>query len=193
MNTPDWNADAKIILEQSIISIEDFTLAHPAEVCSFLAFGVNYYEGWISLNFDTPSNSMKKARRRASQVRQTQHRLLQYEEGWRDVRYDLARQRMNTVGMEMSDFKYYLYKEFTLPTWQTYFYSLEDSDDPSGHIVILFLKVVHDLLKEKAFSRLSISSPFLLGVQFVDDALGMLLLDILNWPEATSLDPCPVS
>jgi hypothetical protein len=90
-NIHDWRSDGQLILQESLRAIHDFASAHPAEVCSFFAFGVDYYEGWISINFDLLQNSIIKARRRASRIRQSQLTFLQQTEGWRDARYYLAR------------------------------------------------------------------------------------------------------
>jgi hypothetical protein len=178
----DIKADMQQLLQESAVAIQEFAAVHP-ETISFLAYGVNYYEGWISLNLDTATNSVKQARRRVSRIRLTHQDLLQRSDNWRDARYYLNRDRMSGVCMEIGDFQHYLSREWRFEHWADYFADLPEQEDGSGHFLILFLEVIRGLTKRKAFQNLTVSSPFFLGVQFIDDDLGMVIMDILNWPD----------
>jgi len=137
MRYPDWKCDAQTVLREARLVIQEFAATHPSETCSFLAFGVNYYEGWVSINFDTPSNSIKRARRRAFRVRQSQQMLLDREDGWKDARYYLTRERMSGINMEIASFQYSSYKVLSFDQWVDYFAALPEAEDHSGHILML--------------------------------------------------------
>jgi hypothetical protein len=87
---------------------------------------------------------------------------------------------MSGVNTEIGDFRYYLYKELRLDAWSDHFSSLDEGEDGSGHVLVLFTDVIRQLSKGKACDVLSVSSPFYVGVQYVDDDLGMVIMDILH-------------
>lgn len=84
--------------------------------------------------------------------------------------------------MEVGLFKHRCYKLLSFPNWEEHFSSISEEEDQSGHVLVMFMDVIHQLVALDAFQPMLLSSPFCVGVEFMDDDLGMVVVDIRNWP-----------
>jgi hypothetical protein len=181
MAKPDWQSAEDVLFEKSRAIIGQFSHAHPDELFSLFAFTVDSeYEG-VALNFDTPENSLKQARRDERYRVAHLKSLFALEHGWKNARYSVAHQTTRMVDWNpRGEWKYDLVAFVELPVWEDYFNSSEETPDLEGRIIVALWRVADRLIEAGAFDGLRQGSPFRIAFSFHDDET--IVLRILNWP-----------
>jgi hypothetical protein len=187
MANPNWHEIASTIVDETLVALQELGNSCSDETWLFLAYGVNFCEGSVTVNIDTPVNSAKKAKRRAWRIKESQQRILQTERTWETARYYLTRDRMSFVSLEIGEFAHYQLRHLVFDEWADYFHELgEEAEDSLSHVLVMFIEIARRLSNNQAFPHARLHSPFYLGAYFIDTDIGMLILDILRWPEEKS-------
>lgn len=192
VSEPDWQAAEDRIVVETTSAIERFAREHPNEVCSCLAFAVDCCYGDVVLCFDTLQNSLAQAKRHQREVLKDWELNLGKEHGWEEAEYYLTRTHTHNRIVEytpypVDDFKYGSVSILHFDDWDEYFGSTERDDqerNPIGHVIVLMHNVVNRLVSSGVFEQLALSSPFRVGVDFIEvKEPGIIVMRILNWPD----------
>jgi hypothetical protein len=184
LSEPDWDVAEALLTEAGRNAIENFSANHTAEPCCFCAFSVDYCFGDVVICFDTIDNSLLHAKRHEAHTLNARDTALRGERGWENAKYYLQRSWLCSYNPHTTDFKYPDFTRVHFSDWEGYFGDdqLSELPDPLGHIIVLMHKVIDKLVADRSFDRLSMSSPFRLGVEFPRDDLGLVVMRLLNWP-----------
>lgn len=63
MTNIDWASVGERLYADTLATFSRFSLDHPGEVCSHVAYHSDPHSGYVLLGFDTPANSLRVARR----------------------------------------------------------------------------------------------------------------------------------
>jgi hypothetical protein len=184
LNEPDWNAAEAVLVEKSRSAIEHFATQHPAELCSFVAFSVDYCFGEVVICFDTYDNSLLHAKRYEARTLKTWNGVLCEDRGWENAHYYIQRDRLSSHNPHTADFKYHHFARLHFSEWEAYFGNdqLPESPDPLGHVIVLLHKVISKLVAAHSFDQLKMTSPFRVGAEFPRDDHDLIVMRLLNWP-----------
>jgi len=181
MVEPDWQGAEDLLFARSQAIIQKFGQEHPDESVSFFFFTVDSEFTGVGLNFDTPANSLRKAKAHQRREVEYRNRLFALERGWRDARYFATH-----ASRQIDDFnrwgpwEYHVYEFVEVAAWAEYFYGREEASELEDRIITAVWRVVDRLVQAKTFDVLRRAAPFRIGFGFHDDA--MVVLRILDWP-----------
>jgi hypothetical protein len=185
MVVPNWSESEATLLDYSVRQIEQFAIAHPDEIASFVAYSVDYFLGNVQLCIDCPANALIRARTNEKRANKTWRMFFSDRmHGWKDAQYYVTREKMIEHSPDVGYFKYARLEGIMIPEWRDYFQNCEEEPehDPEGHIIALLWRVVDRFAENDCLKKLKQSVPLRLGFQFFDDDLGLIVLRILNWP-----------
>jgi hypothetical protein len=183
MTELDWGRAEDLLFERSREIIRQFAQAHPTELLSFFAYTVDSEYTGVALNFDTPANSLRKAKAHQRYEVDHRNRLFALAWGWENARYHVAHPTTQIDDFNrQGPWKYKLVEFVPLAAWEEYFRSSEEAPELEGRIISALWRVVDRLVEDKAFDGLRRAAPFRIGFGFHDDE--MVVLRILDWPSA---------
>jgi hypothetical protein len=180
---PDWDAAQATLVEECKRAIENFSVKHPAEVCSFFALCVDYCFGDVVICFDTYDNSLLHAKRNEVQTLKAWNAAFNDDGGWKNAKDHLLRRRICSYNPHTAEFKYPSFATVHFSDWEEYVLNEQrpEHSDPLGHVIVLMHKVISELIASRSFDRVALSSPFRIGVEFAEE-LGLVVMRLLNWP-----------
>jgi hypothetical protein len=183
LKEPAWDAAEALLVEEAERAIANFSTNHPADLCSFFAFSVDYCFGDIVICFDTYDNSLLHAKRNEVQTLKAWDAAFSDKRAWENAKYYLRRHGLCSYNPHTAEFKYPNFVTLHFSDWEGYFLNEQrpEHPDPLGHVIVLMHKVVSKLVSSRSFDRLVLSSPFYVGVEFSED-LGLVVMRLLNWP-----------
>ena len=85
MNGLDWTSIAQRIYADTVSALSGFTARHPGESCSHISYHCDPHNGYVLLGFDTPTNSLRVAKRH------------------QEDRLPFIREMLNTAGWQQED------------------------------------------------------------------------------------------
>jgi hypothetical protein len=188
MVEPGWQGAEELLFERSRAILRRFGQEHPGEPVSLFFYTVDSEFTGVGLNFDTPANSLRKAKAHQRYEVEYRNRLFASERGWRDARYFVAH-----PGRQIDDFnrrgpwKYEVFEFVELAAWEGYFNGSEEAPELEGRIITALWRVADRLVEAKAFDVLRRAAPFRIAFAFHDD--GIVVLRILDWPRVGEEEP----
>lgn len=188
MAEPDWHGAEELLFQRSQAILRRFGQEHPDEPISLFFYTVDSELAGVGLNFDTPANSLRKAKARQRYEVEYRNRLFATEGGWQDARYFIG-----YPSRQIDDFnrrgpwKYAVFDFVELAAWEQYFGGSDESPEVEGRIIVALWRVADWLVEAKAFDALRRAAPFRIAFAFHDD--GMVVLRILDWPKVGDEGP----
>lgn len=181
---PDWDAAESVLLEECRKAVDDFSMKHRDEICAFFALSIDYSFGDVSICFDTLDNSLLHAKRHQQRTLKTWDAAFAGPRGWQRAKQYIERNKLCGYGQHTAEFKYPSFATMHLSDWEEYFGSerLSEHPDPVGHVIVLVHRVVNKLVSFNSFTKLAMSSPFRVGVEFPRDEFGLVIMQLLHWP-----------
>jgi hypothetical protein len=191
MPDPDWQAAEELLLERSQAIIRQFAQEHPGEVFSIFAYSVDSMYTGVGINFDTLTNSLRKAKAKQRYEINYRNQILASDRGWQDAQY-LLKGRTREIDDFNRDgpWKYPVVAFVELVAWEQFFNrpgwdaNAIDSDilakELDGRISATLWRVVDRLLENHAFDGLQRAAPFHVLMGFHDEP--MIVMRIVDWP-----------
>jgi hypothetical protein len=195
MAESDWRQAEGILFEESQKVIREFAQKHPDTLLSLFAYTVDAEYSGVGINFDTPANSLRKAKVHQRHEIETRNRLFAPDNAWKSAHYYAA-----GAHGEIDDFnrrgpwQYEVVSFVPLAAWEQAWEEFcsnppSDEDDEAGaklegRIIVSLWRVVDRLVRSDVFDVLKRATPFRIGYAFHDAKL--VVLGILNWPELAS-------
>ena len=199
---PDWAADEQLLYSKCCEAIARFVAEHPDELCSFLAFDSEPCYGYVIIGLDTRENEVKESNRR--QAYEVENRLAQFKQptAWKNAHYYVAERQAYAHCESSGSFAYAQYENVAFEHWEEFsnsFYNdLPPEDAPeyaeaeskaielsadylTGHVILIFWRVIERLIAEGEINKLNLASPFRLGYNFHDQGL-ITVVRVINWP-----------
>ncbi len=180
MAETNWHQAEEVLFEQSQSIIRQFGLEHPDERFSLFAYSVDSDYAGVALNFDTPTNSLHRAKAHQRYRVKYLNELFASEDGWQNARYSCSHPPNQIDDFNRGSWQYELVQFVPLPAWEEYFNSCEEAPELEGRIIVALWRVVDRLVEARAFDGLRRAPPFRLGFAFHDD--DFVVLRILDWP-----------
>ena len=192
MPEPDYHADERRLLEETIPAIEAFAAEHCNEVFRYFAFDCNPCYGEVLLCLDTEENSVAEAKKHEQYVtKQRRDKLLYDDAGWLEWAITVVANRTTGPVLPFNnntgDFDHQGFADIRFPTWEAF--TLEDDypgtfeqsevDYLNCKVAVLFSHAIDALVERDAFSCLNRTSPFFVGLAFHDHE--QLVVRMTNW------------
>jgi hypothetical protein len=187
MAEPDWLGAEDLLLARSQAIIRRFDQEHPGEAVSFFFFTVDVEFTGVGLNFDTPANSLRRAKAHERYEVEYRNRLFASERGWQQARYFVTH-----PSRQIDDFnrrgpwQHDVFEFVELAAWAEYFNGGEETPELEERIIAALWRVVDRLVEARAFDALRRAAPFRIGFAFHDAE--MVVLRILDWPSLAGED-----
>jgi hypothetical protein len=181
MARSSWDQAEEVLFEQSQSIIRQFSLEHPDEWFSLFAYSVDSEYAGVALNFDTPVNSLHRAKRHQRDRVKYLNELFASQDGWKNARYHVANPTNQIDDFNRGSWRYELVQFVPLPACEEYFNSCEEAPELEGRIIVSLWRVIDLLIEARAFDGLRRMPPFRLGFAFHDD--NFVVLRILDWPD----------
>jgi len=185
MAAPDWRRAEELLFEWSRTVIQDFGREHSRESFSLFAYVVDSLFTGVSINFDTPANSLSEAKRHQRREVKARNHIFEQDRGWERARYYVAHpSRQIDDFNHRGSWRYELIEFVPLTEWGTFFAEGDDEQrgaELEGRVIVALWRIVDRLVQAKAFDGLRRVAPFRIGFKFHDE--DFVVLRILNWPD----------
>ncbi|MCL2310532.1 MAG: hypothetical protein FWC42_09765 [Proteobacteria bacterium] len=189
MQESDWDLYLNRLVEETKSAIRQFAVQHGDEEISYFAYDSDPQCGYVLTCFNTLSASLEFSRKQQER-RVSYRRKLMAEPAWFDHAYYQVRAHAllpfcNNTG----DFAYQGFTEIKFPEWEAFWQSsaypqTEDHDEDYliNRVARLFCRAIDQLVEERAFERLRLAQPTLIGFVFHEDE--QKILHMLNLPNS---------
>lgn len=192
MTEPDFDADERRLLEETIPAIAEFAAEHADEVFRYFAFDCNPDYGEVLFSLDTEANSAAEAKKHELYVTSQRHEKLDYNDSvWLPWAISTIENPVTGPVLPFNnnsgDFDHQGFAGVSFPDWE----DLVSSDDfpvdfEESHqdyltckATVLLSRVIDALVECDAFSCLNRTSPFLVGFGFHDGP--QVVIRMINW------------
>src|SRR5207253_2100230 len=153
-----------------------FAHEHPDGLLSLFAYTVDSEFAGVGLNFDTPANSLRRAKANQQYEVKYRNKLFASEIAWKQARYFIANPSRQIEAFNRGSWQYELVQFVALPAWEeSYNSSGEESElgndeesELEGRIMVALWRVVDRLIEAQAFASLQRVAPFRIGFEFHD-------------------------
>ncbi len=193
MNEPDFLANERELISESMRAISEFAEQHSNELFNYFAFDCNADYGQILLCLNTAESSAASAKKHEEYITNRRHEELSYDDDY-SIEWAIETVKNPISGPVLpfcdntGDFQYQGFAEVSfLDEWQNFTLAddypgrFEDSEDDylECKATVMFSRVIDLLIEQNAFDCLQRTSPFLVGFTFHDGP--QLVVRMLNW------------
>ena len=193
MNGLDWTSIARRIYADTVSALSNFTARHPGVSCSHVSYHCDPHNGYVLLGFDTPTNSLRVAKRHQEErlpfIREMLNSGGSQQE---DAHRFLKSQSLKPLNMSSAPLAFQEEVIWRFPEWvdfaSTDEYEVQSQQDDydrdylRASLALCLWRVVERLETERAFDRLPMAQPCMVSYQDHGDV--MVVLRVLNWPTA---------
>jgi hypothetical protein len=183
----DWSRSQDALHEKTTSALRTFAREHPEEEVSFFAYRADYCYGQVFLCLDTPRNARRRVKENHERIRATRKRLFDRPGGWDGARYFATRHSDRVIDYTYATglFQFDAFAEVRFSDWEEYFRSEQysEADQFENRVIVLFWKVLEQVAEDGVLREMRLASPFRTGFEFHDSDLGLLVIQILNWPD----------
>ena len=188
MQESDWDLFLERLVEETKAAIQQFAKAHPNEEVSYFAYDSEPRYGYVLTCFDTTQSSLEFTRKRREYHTQYRRKRMADPVWFDNAYYQAKAHALLPFCNNTGDFAYQSFTELHFPEWQEFAESPEypqaeedDDDYLINRTARLFCRATDRLVEERAFERLRLARPTLIGFGFHDH--DQYVLHMLNLPD----------
>lgn len=188
MQESDWDLYLKRLVKETKAAIQQFAEQHGSEEVCYFAYDSEPRYGYVLTCFNTSSASLEFTRKQCEYNARYRRKLMRNPVWFDNAYYQTKAHALLPFCNNTGDFAFQGFTRIEFPEWQKYaenpkYPEAEEDDDDYliNRVARLFCRTTDQLVKGRAFEKLNLAAPTLVGFGFHEG--GQYVLHLLNLPE----------